>query len=299
MNFVRILSGRISAAGGELVPWLMLAAGLVVFVLAAFRSVRLFRTWLASLLGRGNLNDALGMLKHVQSGVDDRANRPRSLNGMERIYLPHIARDFPGLQIDAMGSQAENLLIRSYEALAGGIDPELKADFGPYYYDALTRLITQNEAQGEDRARFEQVKVHQRVLSHYGWREGKRIIEFQFAVEAFMSSPARPNSSSAIPCDSSILRIARRLSALTAKPLSSPRIALIAGLRCGARPPSSAPIAVRKSKRSSSRPGSLWSSCLKAGPKSGCRIRVRMRSSGLKAFVFALCLAHSIQARGR
>ena len=192
MNFVRILSGRISAAGGELVPWLMLAAGLVVFVLAAFRSVRLFRTWLASLLGRGNLNDALGMLKHVQSGVDDRVNRPRSLNGMERIYLPHIARAFPRLQIDAMGSQAESLLIRSYEALAGGIDPELKADFGPYYYDALTRLITQNEAQGEDRARFEQVKVHQRVLSHYGWREGKRIIEFQFAVEAFMSSPARP-----------------------------------------------------------------------------------------------------------
>lgn len=139
--------------------------------------------------GLGVLFNFLRMLPSAADSIADKANQPRSLNGMETIYGPRLAEDFPSLRLEALGAEAENLLLKSYLALdEGRVTSEVRAAGGPIYAESLGRLITQHQMLGENAPKFSRIKIHRRVLSYYGRRDGKRVIEFQFAVEAVTGS---------------------------------------------------------------------------------------------------------------
>lgn len=166
------------ALGTGTIIWLVIAAAAAILLPVGIHRVR--RAYRNSLAGQ-----LFTALRQAKPMLEAKQFEPRSLNGMESVYGPQIARDFPNLQIDALGNAAETLLLKSYAALdKGEVEPALAAEVGPLYAEALERLISQHRSQGERAPVFSAVLVHRRVLSYYGRRNGKRTIEFQFAVEA-------------------------------------------------------------------------------------------------------------------
>ena len=184
-------TGFFSAAGGGLAASVSVPLALLFALLAA----ALIGIGVSGIRKMKKASDALplasllSMFKTARESGQADNKTPRSLNGMDSIYRPMIAEDFPDLRLDALGSRAENLLIKSYEALG---KRKVSAGFydqaGRLYAEALERLIVQHRAQGGKAPVFSQVKVHKRVLSMYGRYKGKRSIEFQFAVEAMVSN---------------------------------------------------------------------------------------------------------------
>ncbi len=192
-------------------PWVVLLLVVAILVFATVRLVRHVRMRLRSLFGVSSLARAASSALREGSGVSlDGSSIPRSLNAMDRIFLPQIARDFPLLRVDQLGNQAESLVLASYEVLAGGAAGSVavgasgavairsletvEADYGPYYARSLERIVESNRRLGQDAPRFADVHIHNRALSLYERRDGKRIIEFQFAVEARGSSVRYPEA---------------------------------------------------------------------------------------------------------
>lgn len=121
----------------------------------------------------------------------DEPQGPRSLNNMERVFAPKIAKDFPDLRLEALAHRAENLLMKSYEALRrGGVPADLYEDAGKIYAENLEKLIARNRELGGLAPQFSAVKIHKKALSLYDYLDGRRTIEFQFAVEAKMNNRA-------------------------------------------------------------------------------------------------------------
>lgn len=174
--------------------WLIWAAAAAGILLLSRVMVKRFAAWKQD----SAIAQALKMWSiYSKNGgtLPDEQNRPRSLNGMERIYGPLIAEDFPELRLEALGALAENLLVKSYQALeAGSVPGLLSADYGGFYTESLERLIRQNRDQGRRAPQFSAVKIHKRVLSDYGQYHGRRVIEFQFAVEAMVQSEEHPEA---------------------------------------------------------------------------------------------------------
>lgn len=143
---------------------------------------------------RGRLKPSdLNRLLQTAREIDSiKADRPKSLNNMERIYYPLIEKDFPNLRVDQLKYEAENLLIKSYQALEKGDKNLLGENTSPYYLSSLRREIQANRNLGPDAIHFSDVKIHDSALSQYGRDHGKRIIEFQFAVEAMAWSDKKP-----------------------------------------------------------------------------------------------------------
>ncbi|HHX37727.1 MAG TPA: zinc ribbon domain-containing protein [Clostridiaceae bacterium] len=188
-------------------PYIVVALAVLIIILLILwmRHVvrRMRRRFRGSMMGQ-----AISMFKQAEQMVnsDEFIDRPRSLNGMDKIYLPLIAEDFPDLRVDQLGNQAQNLLLQSYQALAAvqeksatgqsAFDELTKKisskDSGPYYIASFERLVAEHAALGENRPQFEHVFVHNRVLSKYKKHQGKCVIEFQFAVEAMVHSERYP-----------------------------------------------------------------------------------------------------------
>lgn len=178
-------------SAGQLII-ILLVILLILFI--GFRIVRYISRRLRSAWNRlenSSVNKAYEMMKAAAEKQSVQPEEsPRSLNGMESIYAPKIAKDFPDLRIDMLGAQAEELLRASYKVLNKGITKEFSEKVGPYYNANMARILEQRKNLSVHAARFSDVKIHRRVLSDYGYRDGKRSIDFQFAVEAMVSSDA-------------------------------------------------------------------------------------------------------------
>ncbi|NLL65311.1 MAG: zinc-ribbon domain-containing protein [Clostridiaceae bacterium] len=186
-------------------PFIIAAVAILVVILLIFWVRRTVRR-MGRLFRRSVVGEAMSMYKDAKRMVNSEEfqNTPRSLNGMDQVYRPLIAKDFPDLQVDQLGNQAESLLQDSYKALAtaekeeGGVAlnrvRSLLKDSGPYYIDSFERLLSEHKALGEARPIFKNVRVHRRALSNYSTQKGKQLIEFQFAVEALVHSKEHSQS---------------------------------------------------------------------------------------------------------
>ena len=143
-----------------------------------------------------NTNTSLGALKYMLTYASDPKNyienNPRSLNGMDSIYRPLISSDFPDLQVDSLVQKAQNILLAAYKSLDKGLAKSFEKIPNPYFKKSLEFLLEQHKNLGNDAPIFENIHIHRRVLSDYSNRNGRKTIEFQFAVEAMVHSINKP-----------------------------------------------------------------------------------------------------------
>ncbi len=150
----------------------------VVFVLAiAYALVRrkLRQTLLFSLIG--------ALRKELKGGqVDMSLERPRSLSGLDRIYLPQIERAFPSFNIEEFRSHADGLLLSALEAIKHQ-DLSLLYKAGPSYREQISQAIRSMKEAGQS-LRVEKAKIHQTVISGFKNKPSASEIIFQTALEA-------------------------------------------------------------------------------------------------------------------
>lgn len=141
---------------------------------------------------RQELHEAIADNKFVLLATAKRKlheqTRPRRLNKMGRVYLPVIQRYHKGLEVEALASVAERILLLSYDALENGISEELRQLAGPTYIRQLEDLREKNRSLGNRAPKFRYLRIHDRALSHYRLYKGKGSLDIEFAVEAFVHS---------------------------------------------------------------------------------------------------------------
>lgn len=158
-----------SAFGVALVVMLVLA------IAYALIRRRLRQSVLFSLFG--------ALRRELRGGqVDMSLERPRSLSGLDRIYLPQIERAFGSFNIEAFRSHAEVLLLSALEAVKHQ-DLSLLYEAGSSYREQIRQAIRTMKDAGQS-LRVEQAKVHQTVISGYKNRPSASEITFQSALEA-------------------------------------------------------------------------------------------------------------------
>lgn len=155
--------------------------GVVIVVLLVLSAIyflirrRLKQSMLFSLMGA--LRRELGS---GQNPLGEEA--PRSLSGLDQIYLPQIERSFRQLNIEEFRSHAEVLLLSVLEALKHQ-DVNLLYDAGPTYREQIGQAIRDMKDSSQSLS-VEKAKVHKTVISAFKNAPSATEITFQSAVEA-------------------------------------------------------------------------------------------------------------------
>ena len=112
-----------------------------------------------------------------KSNIED-AETPKSLSSMESIYLPKIKKDFPSLNINELKSQAESVILKSFD----GIEKREKDSF--IQNDKINTYINNriDEAINTD-THYSSTKVHRTVINKYENNSGVATIYFQTGFE--------------------------------------------------------------------------------------------------------------------
>jgi endogenous inhibitor of DNA gyrase (YacG/DUF329 family) len=182
-----LVSMHIFAASTAVLQVVAAVAGLALLILIIRGVVRS--------AARKISNSAAGVLfsavsQDLKSGkIDSRLQQPRALNGMDRIYLPQIAEDFPGLNIEQMRARAERLLLAMFEAVEHQ-DISLLPSCGAAYRDQVATQASDLKRSGRVQ-KIDDARILRTVISAYQRDPSMAEIVFQSAVEAkFMIADA-------------------------------------------------------------------------------------------------------------
>ena len=96
---------------------------------------------------------------------------PKSLSSMDSIYLENIKRDFPSININEIKSQAEKIILDSYNAIEKKNSTGLKGKIKSFTDDLI------NDYRGKN-VRFDNFKIHNTVVSRYTNDRGVATITF-------------------------------------------------------------------------------------------------------------------------
>lgn len=119
----------------------------------------------------------------IASGkIEERQNQPRSLNGMDRIYLPQIEKDYPGINIEELRRHAEVLLTSNLEAQEHQ-DIDLLYDCGPSYRNQVQHSIIDLK-NAQNQLTVDGARIHNTVISQYRNTPAVAEIVFQTSLEA-------------------------------------------------------------------------------------------------------------------
>lgn len=123
------------------------------------------------------------LARQMRSGDLKRATmEKKSLHGMDNIYGPRIAKNFPGLNLDQMKGLSQNLLKQTLTALSGGEPGPLK-EADRMYREELEREIAAN-AETDRRVSYRDVRIDRVVVSDYRVEAGLHRITFQLSFTA-------------------------------------------------------------------------------------------------------------------
>lgn len=152
----------------------------LVVVLLLSMVFGVIRRWLR----RSVLFSLIGALKRELRGgqVDMSLERPRSLSGLDRIYLPQIERAFPSFNIEEFRSHADRLLLSALEAIKHE-DLSLLYEAGPSYREQISQFIRSMKEAGQS-LKVEGAKIHQTVIRDFKNKPSASEIIFQSAMEA-------------------------------------------------------------------------------------------------------------------
>lgn len=150
---------------------------LIIFIIAF---VIIFSK-IAKLFSNGIFGQLFSMLKHAPEGMERMAQTPKSVNGMNSIYLPQIQKDFPAFHYDEFRQKAENTL-RSIFIAKTKADPTLLVGAS----DALQRQLAldiQEQNRQHHQVFYDDVKIHQTAITEYIKQSGTCTIIFQSSLE--------------------------------------------------------------------------------------------------------------------
>lgn len=118
----------------------------------------------------------------IRSAKEQAALTRPSLSSMTRLMLPLIEKDFPGFSWPQMKVRAENT-VRSVLAAIDGRDLSLlsQGDAGGQLLKTVSQLIDDDVRSGINE-HFEQVEIHDTVISGYEKRNGLCVVRLQSGV---------------------------------------------------------------------------------------------------------------------
>lgn len=124
---------------------------------------------------------ARGIFSDINSTKDVGKN-PASLNGMDRIYIPKIQKDFPGFQLAPIIPQVETFIKTFLDSVEDKDTSALeKLAIAPSLIDRAEEIIKDVNSQGLD-VYYDNIVIHKTVISEYVREHGMVIIRFQSAV---------------------------------------------------------------------------------------------------------------------
>ena len=105
---------------------------------------------------------------------------PKSLSSMDSIYLTQIKEDFPGVNINELKRQSEEVILDCFNAIENKNPRKLKGKIRSFVEDRI------NDYEGKN-VKFDEFKIHKTVLSEYRKEKGVATIYFSSAFEYILN----------------------------------------------------------------------------------------------------------------
>lgn len=141
---------------------------ILIILFIYFFAKRKLSSFLMENFNTNSLSDAI-----EKSNIEDEET-PKSLSSMESIYLPKIKKDFPNLNINELKSEAESVILKSFN----GIEKREKDIFKQN--DKINTYINNriDDAINTD-THYSSTTVHRTVINKYENNKGVATIYFQ------------------------------------------------------------------------------------------------------------------------
>ena len=101
---------------------------------------------------------------------------PKSLSSMDRIYLEQVKEDFPGININELKRQSEQVILDCFNAIEAKNSNKLKGKIKSFVDDMI------NDYEGK-KVKFNDFKIHKTVLADYRKEKGVATLYFASAFE--------------------------------------------------------------------------------------------------------------------
>ena len=158
--------------------YILIIALIIVFILLIVTILGVFAY--LKIRTRRFLDDAgfagMSLGEVIQEAKLEDQEVPKSLSSMDSIYLENIKRDFPSININEIKSQAEKIILDSYNAIEKKNSTGLKGKIKSFTDDLI------NDYKGKD-VRFDNFKIHNTVVARYMNDRGVATITFGTSFE--------------------------------------------------------------------------------------------------------------------
>ncbi len=158
--------------------YILIIALIIVFILLIVTILGVFAY--LKIRARRFLDDAgfagMSLGEVIQEAKLEDQEVPKSLSSMDSIYLENIKRDFPSININEIKSQAEKIILDSYNAIEKKNSTGLKGKIKSFTDDLI------NDYKGKD-VRFDNFKIHNTAVARYTNDRGVATITFGTSFE--------------------------------------------------------------------------------------------------------------------
>lgn len=156
--------------------FLLILLGLITLGYSALRTMRRRLEQYSTSYLSTSLPEALRKIR------EEKIERPRSLNGMDRIYLPMLQEDFPDMNVEELRTRASRELQRALQMISAQRLPVMEHSDSIPFDAQIRQRIEALQRQASEEC-FEDIHVHQSVLSSYTKEPGQRRLVFQIGIE--------------------------------------------------------------------------------------------------------------------
>ncbi|MBP5678613.1 MAG: zinc ribbon domain-containing protein [Bacilli bacterium] len=153
--------------------------GVIVFIVFCFVVYFYFRRRIRRILDKAGF---VGMsLKDIieQARLEDQEN-PKSLSSMDSVYLDTIKKDFPGIHINELKREAEKMILDCFQ----GVEDKDSSKFKGKIKSFVDSMIHDYDGK---KVSFDQMKIHNTVVSSYRKEEGIATIYFATSFEYYLN----------------------------------------------------------------------------------------------------------------
>ena len=152
---------------------------LIIILIIIYIVVSKIKRFAERTYGISNIEQLEGLIELSEL---EEANTPKSITGMESIYLPKIEKDFPELNVNELKRICEKFIIEFFESCD---DRNIISDTN-YMSDKVIALFkTRINDYKEKNIHFNSIKIHRTALESYMKKDGKATIVFNSSLEYY------------------------------------------------------------------------------------------------------------------
>lgn len=153
---------------------------LIVFLVGSYLYFRVRIRRILDKFGFAGMN-----LKQIidEARLEDQ-EQPKSLSSMDTVYLDNIKKDFPEIHINELKREAERVLLDAFQ----GVERKDSSNFKGKIKSFVDSMIS--DYAGKD-VSFDQMKIHNTVVSNYKKEGGIATIYFATAFEYYLNTDGK------------------------------------------------------------------------------------------------------------